>query len=142
MIYKILNKLFGWDYIQTYYFPDVNISRVQVDGMRRVWHWQVYRRHSSLDIEYKPTNKEAIIIERPEDVIWLTCSPNKYFPPSVPKPTNTDVLTALKRACRFIDSIPYYIDPDGTVNIKDLLAGSYKEVITLRQTIEQLEGTK
>jgi hypothetical protein len=130
MMYKLLNKLFGWDYVQWKNTADQGIARAQVDGMRRIWYWR-----------YKGT-KVADIIHKPEQVIWLTCNPNKYFPPSVPKPTNADVLTALKRSCRFIDSIPYYIDTDGTVNLKDILAASSREIIALRQTIEQIEGTK
>lgn len=137
MIYKLLNKLFGWDYIQTYYSINCRVARVQVDGLHRPWYLQVYESDG-----FGTKKKVAEWIEKPEHVIWLTCSPDKYFPPSLPKGTNVDVLTALKRACRFIDSIPYYIDADGTVNIKDLLAGSCKEVIALRQTIEQLEGVK
>lgn len=130
MNYKLLNKLFGWDYISWENYVDRGVARVHVDGMRRVWYWR-----------YKGI-KAADIIEDPANVIWLTCSPDKYFPPSVPKPTNTDVLTALKRAYRFIDSIPHsYIDVDGKVDPSDIIEDSYKEGSVLCEFIKQLEGT-
>lgn len=78
MMYKLLNKLFGWDYVQAYYSVNCPVARVQVDGMRRVWYLQVYE----FDGERRMLPSE---IKEPEDFIWLTCSPDKYFPPSVPK---------------------------------------------------------
>lgn len=73
MIYKLLNKLFGWDYIQWSNSAASGVARVHVDGIKRVWYWR-----------YKGS-KVADLIHKPEQVIWLTCSPNKYFPPSIPK---------------------------------------------------------
>jgi hypothetical protein len=139
MIYKLLNKLFGWDYIQLRYPPNEGVSRVQLDGMNRVWHWQI-RVTILANISYD--DKVIHIIQRPEDVMWLTCSPDKYFPPSGPKPTNADVLKALKRAHRFINTIPHLHNVDGTVDISEIIESSYKEGSVLLQTIEQLEGTK
>lgn len=130
MIYKLLNKLFGWDYIQWENSADARIARVHVDGMGRVWYWQ-----------YKSI-KAVKIIEDPAKVIWLTCSPNKYFPPSVPKQTNVDVLKALKRAHRFINTIPHLHNVDGTVDTSEIIESSYKEGSVLLQTIKQLEGVK
>ena len=75
MIYKLLNKLFGWDYIQWSNPADQGISRVHVDGMCRVWYWQ-----------YKSI-KAMNIIEDPAKVLWLTCSTDKYFQFSLPKGT-------------------------------------------------------
>lgn len=78
MMYKLLNKLFGWDYVQPYYSFNCGVARVQVDGMNRVWYLRVYE----FDGERR---KVAEKIEEPEDFMWLTCSPDKYFPPSIPK---------------------------------------------------------
>ena len=130
MIYKLLNKLFGWDYIQWENSADARIARVHVDGMGRVWYWQ-----------YKSIKAVEIIVD-PTKVIWLTCSPDKYFPPSDTKPTNADILKALKRAHRFINTIPHLHNVDGTVDTSEIIESSYKEGSVLLQTIKQLEGVK
>lgn len=67
MIYSILHRLFGWDYIQWRNGVDEGVARVRVDGMGRVWYWR-----------YRST-KVADFISKPEQVLWLTCSPDKYF---------------------------------------------------------------
>ena len=67
MIYSILHLLFDWDYIQWRNSVDQGIARVRVDGMGRVWYWR-----------YRSTGV-ADVIARPEQVLWLTCKPNKYF---------------------------------------------------------------
>jgi hypothetical protein len=68
MIYALLHKLFGWDYIQWRNSADAGVARVRVDGMGRVWYWR-YRSIKLVDY-----------IKKPEQVLWLTCSPVKYFP--------------------------------------------------------------
>lgn len=68
MIYQTLNWLFGWDYIQWRNSVDSGIARIRIDGMGRVWYWR-----------YKNI-KLADYVNKPEDVLWLTCNPNKYFP--------------------------------------------------------------
>ena len=67
MIHNILHRLFGWDFIRWSNSADQGIARVRVDGMGRVWYWR-YR-----------TTKLADVIREPDDVLWLTCSPWKYF---------------------------------------------------------------
>ena len=67
MIYKILHRLFGWDYIQWTNCVHSGVARVHVDGMGRVWYW----RYRSI--------KVADCITYPEKVLWLTCKPSKYF---------------------------------------------------------------
>jgi len=67
MIYRILHRLFGWDYIQWTNTADSGIARVRVDGMGRVWYWR-----------YRVTHV-ADFITQPELVLWLTCKPSKYF---------------------------------------------------------------
>ena len=67
--YKILNLLFGWDYV---YWAEENsngIGRVFVSKDHRVCFWQISRRFDKL-----------VLIMYPEKIIWLTCSPDKYFP--------------------------------------------------------------
>ena len=129
MIYKLLNKLFGWDYIQWSNSAADGVARVHVDGMRRVWYWQ----YKSI----KATN----IIEDPAKVLWLTCSPNKYFPPSLPKSANIDVLTAMKRAHKFIADITDALGPYKDVNGTQVVMDAWKEASALREVIEKLEGT-
>lgn len=70
MIYAILHKLFGWDFIHWQNSADRGVARVRVDGMGRVWYWR-YR--STLLADY---------ITDPKQVRWMTCSPVKYFPES------------------------------------------------------------
>ena len=130
MIYKLLNKLFGWDYIQWSNPADQGVARVHIDGMGRVWYWQ-----------YKSI-KAVNIIEDPEKVIWLTCSPNKYFPFSLPKTANVDVLTTLNRAYDFIHAITDALGPYKGIDGTQLVADAYKEARVLHQTIEQLKGIK
>ena len=130
MIYKLLNKLFGWDYIQWENSADQGIARVHVDGLNRVFYWR-----------YKSTKVVDIILD-PAKVIWLTCSPNKYFRPSLPKQANVDVLTSLKRAHTFIQSITDALGPYKGINGTQLVADAYKEGRALREVIEQLEKIK
>ena len=63
----LLNKLFGWDYVVWNNSADNGIARVRRDGMGRIWYWR-YRMISVADF-----------ITDPSKVIWLTCSPTKYF---------------------------------------------------------------
>lgn len=74
MIYTILHLLFGWDYIQWRNSVDQGIARVRTDGFGRVWYW----RYASTRV--------ADVIATPEQVLWLTCSPDKYFRGRVTRP--------------------------------------------------------
>lgn len=67
MYYKLLNLLFGWDYIQWQNSADEGIARIHIDGNKRIFYWR-----------YKMTN---VIdeIKTPSQVFWLTCSPDKYL---------------------------------------------------------------
>lgn len=56
--------LFGWDYVHVEYYSVVFISRVRTLPDRRLY----YKRGDHL-----------VIIEKPTDVVWLTCRPDKYF---------------------------------------------------------------
>jgi len=67
MMYKILNKLFGWNYVSWANSADSGIARVHVDGAEKVYYWR-----------YKST-KVLDIIREPEQVRWLTCPPSIYF---------------------------------------------------------------
>lgn len=67
MIYKLLNRLFGWDYIQWRNSADYGIARVFVDGSGRVIYWR-----------YSGTRCMDEITDY-RQVYWLTCNPNKYM---------------------------------------------------------------
>lgn len=67
MIYKLLHKLFGWDYVYWSSACSTGIARVNVAAEGTVFYWR-YKR-----IKY------ADIIKNPNQVIWLTCYPKKYF---------------------------------------------------------------
>ena len=67
-MYRILNKLFGWDYVYWTNSWDHGIARIHTtpDGM--TWYWR-----------YKITSLIDVIVQ-PSDVMWLTCKASKYFP--------------------------------------------------------------
>ena len=65
--YKLLNKLFGWDYIYWRGTFTFGISRVRIDPNGDLWFWK--------DIII--CNRDEI--SKPDDVKWLTCKPDKYF---------------------------------------------------------------
>lgn len=65
-MYKLLNFLFGWDYVYWSNMVDEGIARVHVAGDGTVY----YYRYKSITIIDKITNKNQ--------VIWLTCTEDKY----------------------------------------------------------------
>lgn len=67
MKYKLLNFIFGWDYIQWRNMVDNGIARVMKLPDGRVVYWR-----------YKITNVMDEIIS-PNQVFWLTCKPSKYL---------------------------------------------------------------
>lgn len=67
MIWRLFHWLFGWDYVAWSNCVDVGISRVWVDGMGRLCYWR-----------YLLCDFVDVIVE-PNDVIWLTCPPEKYI---------------------------------------------------------------
>ncbi len=72
MKYSILNKIFGWDYVQWRNIAAYGVARVHKTPDEVVWYWR-----------YKNT-KLADIIKDKDQVIWLTCKPSKYlYIPSV-----------------------------------------------------------
>lgn len=66
-IYKILNKLFGWDYIYH------NAGVLGANGSFRVF--------KTLDgrIAFWKYDDYLHFIKDPSEVVWLTCKPSKYF---------------------------------------------------------------
>lgn len=67
-MWRILNALFGWDYIAWSNSCDWGVARVHVAMDSKVWYYR-----------YKSTR----LIDRltdPDAVMWLTCKPEKYFP--------------------------------------------------------------
>ena len=69
-MYQLLHWLFGWDYIQWRNSADRGIARVRLDGAGRVWYWR-YRNLALADE-----------IRDAKQVLWLTCSPDKYIKPA------------------------------------------------------------
>ena len=67
MLYRLKHLIFGWDYIAWKNTADYGVARVQKDGAGVVWYWR-YRNTKCLGR-----------IDTPEQVVWLTCSPSKYF---------------------------------------------------------------
>lgn len=65
-MYKLLNKLFGWDYIHWENNADRGVARVHQSPDGTVWYWR-YKITKCLDV-IPGTNK----------VVWLTCEPTKY----------------------------------------------------------------
>jgi hypothetical protein len=66
-MYKILNFLFGWDYIYWSNSCDQGIARVFISKDKRVCYFR-YKGTSLIDV-----------ITRKEQVIWLTCKPERFF---------------------------------------------------------------
>ncbi len=65
MLYKILHKVFGWDYIYWENSADNGVARVHIIN-NGVFYWR-YKNTQVLDE-----------INDITQVLWLTCSPNKY----------------------------------------------------------------
>jgi len=66
-MHKLLNYLFGWDYIYWSNTAASGIARVFVSKDNRVY----YYRYKSICLIDE--------IRELEQVIWLTCKPEKYF---------------------------------------------------------------
>jgi len=66
-MYKLKKLLFGWDYIYWSNSCDNGIAKIFITKCGKI----VYYR-------YKIT-KLIDVIKNPNEVIWLTCHPNKYF---------------------------------------------------------------
>jgi hypothetical protein len=69
MLYKILNKLFGWDYILWSNTADSGIARILVDGYGRLFYWR-YKSIKAADL---------VDTNNPKRYVWLTCHPSKYI---------------------------------------------------------------
>lgn len=68
-MYKLLHKLFGWDYIAWQNSADNGIARVRTGGDGTSYYFR-----------YKVTQL-IDLIKTPESVkVWLTCPSSKYFP--------------------------------------------------------------
>lgn len=66
-MWKLWNKWFGWDYIQWRNSAAMGVARVNTDGNGVTWYW----RYKNIGVADRVTDKDQ--------VIWLTCSPNKYM---------------------------------------------------------------
>lgn len=66
-MYKILNKLFGWDYVL---FKDPQwLNRNCISSVSKTPNGDIVVRDSCEDIT---------LLKRMRDVTWLTCKPEKY----------------------------------------------------------------
>lgn len=66
-MWKIWNKLFGWDYIYWSNSSDQGVARIHKDYDEGCFYW----RYKSTELADRVTMKRQ--------VIWLTCSPDKYL---------------------------------------------------------------
>jgi len=67
-MWKLLNKLFDYDYIAWRNSADKGVARLhREEGNGRCWYWR-----------YKNTCC-ADVIKDSDQVIWLTCEPSKYL---------------------------------------------------------------
>jgi hypothetical protein len=67
MFYKLLHKIFGWDYIVWTNTADSGIAQIRIDGAGRYYYWR-----------YRVT-RVADFVEGNTDIkLWLTCPPEKY----------------------------------------------------------------
>ena len=67
MLYQLLHKVFGWDYIQWRNSADSGISRIHTGYSDHPYYWV-----------YKIT-ENAKQVQTKEQVLWLTCNPEKYM---------------------------------------------------------------
>lgn len=65
-MYKLYHWLFGWDYIQWRNSAAQGVARVYKSHCGRIYYWR-----------YKITDLADDIKTR-DQVLWLTCSPEKY----------------------------------------------------------------
>jgi|TARA_R110000851_G_scaffold72207_1_gene160168 hypothetical protein len=66
-MYKILNYLFGFDYIHWKNTIDSGVARIHIDCNGNVFYWK-YK-----NIKFADHIKDA------SKFLWLTCSPDKYL---------------------------------------------------------------
>ena len=67
MIWPLLNKIFGWDYVAWSNSAASGVARVHRDYTGVTYYWR-----------YKITGLSDEIKD-PRQVLWLTCSPDKYI---------------------------------------------------------------
>ena len=67
MLFRLWKFLFGWDYIQWKNSADSGVARVMADGNGKVFYFR-----------YKST-KVVDVIKDKDQVLWLTCSPDRYL---------------------------------------------------------------
>jgi len=67
-MYKLLHWIFGWDYIYWKNSASQGIARLKVLPDKTLCFYQ-----------YRLTNLIKPI-KNPDDYLWLTCKPEKYFP--------------------------------------------------------------
>lgn len=80
--YKILNKLFDWDYVAWGNNAASGVARVHTDKEGRAYYWR-HRDTKVLDyiedIYSIAKNEEEAFGYAQSKITWLTCSPDKYI---------------------------------------------------------------
>jgi hypothetical protein len=66
-MWKIFNKLFGWDYIHWKNSADRGIARIHVDAEGIAYYW----RYKNIDLMDRLDGTRT-------EITWLTCPPEKY----------------------------------------------------------------
>lgn len=66
-MWKLWNKLFGWDYVAWENSADQGVARVYQDGAGIAYYFRY------------PSIRLADRILKTNQVIWLTCKPSKYM---------------------------------------------------------------
>lgn len=74
-MWKLWNKLFGWDYIYWQNTADQGIARVHVDGEGNPF----YYRYKNIGVIGRIPNPKTKLREWEYPPMWLTCLPSKYF---------------------------------------------------------------
>lgn len=80
-MWRLLNKLFGWDYVAWTNSADNGIARVHLDGDGRPYYFR-YKISKVID-RLCPHNQY-------DTIIWLTCSSSKYESKTAPVQQTTN----------------------------------------------------
>lgn len=68
MLYKLFNRIFGWDYVAWTNLCDCGVARVHLDGRGNPYYWK-YGKYI-----YGIKQDDPYV-----QVVWLTCDPSKYL---------------------------------------------------------------
>jgi hypothetical protein len=72
-MYRLLNKIFGWDYIYWQNSADSGVDRIHKTKDGTVFFWRYGKYLSKLD------DKSLLNDKSFSKIVWLTCSKEKYI---------------------------------------------------------------